>query len=71
MSSYGATTGRWRIRQPWIKMKIRLNSEASTEVSINANPKRDQPSFGVQTGSIDKTVKAIEKAGGKVITPKH
>ena len=33
--------------------------------------KKDQPSFGVQTGSIDKTVKAIEKAGGKVITPKH
>ena len=33
--------------------------------------KDDQPSFGVQTGSIDKTLKAIEKAGGKVITPKH
>ena len=33
--------------------------------------KNDQPSFGVQTGSVDKTVKAIEKAGGKVITPKH
>ena len=31
----------------------------------------DQPSFGVQTGSIDKTLKAIEKAGGKVMTPKH
>jgi uncharacterized protein len=33
--------------------------------------KDDHPSFGVQTGSIDKTLKAIEKAGGKVITPKH
>ena len=33
--------------------------------------KRDQPSFGVQTGSIDKTLKAIEKAGGKITTPKH
>ena len=33
--------------------------------------KDDQPSFGVQTGSIDKTLKAIEKAGGKVITTKH
>jgi len=33
--------------------------------------KDDQPSFGVQTGSIDKTLQAIEKAGGKVITPKH
>jgi predicted enzyme related to lactoylglutathione lyase len=30
-----------------------------------------QPSFGVQTGSIDKTLEAIEKAGGKIITPKH
>ena len=33
--------------------------------------KDDQPSFGVQTGSIDNTLMAIEKAGGKVITPKH
>ncbi len=33
--------------------------------------KDEQPSFGVQTGSIDKTVQAIEQAGGKVITPKH
>ena len=33
--------------------------------------KDDQPSFGVQTGSIDKTLQAIEMAGGKVITPKH
>jgi uncharacterized protein len=33
--------------------------------------KHDQPSFGVETGSIDKTLKAIEKSGGKVITPKH
>src|SRR5919108_1867572 len=30
--------------------------------------KNDQPSLGVQTSSIDKTLKAIEKAGGKVIT---
>ena len=29
--------------------------------------KDDQPSFGVQTGSIDKTLQAIEKAGGKII----
>jgi uncharacterized protein len=33
--------------------------------------KDDQPSLGVETGSIDKTLKAIEKAGGRVITPKH
>jgi predicted enzyme related to lactoylglutathione lyase len=33
--------------------------------------KDDQPSFGVETGSIDETLQAIEKAGGKVITPKH
>lgn len=33
--------------------------------------KNDQPSFGVETGSIDETLKAIEKAGGKVVTPKH
>lgn len=33
--------------------------------------KNDQPSFGVQTGSIDKTLQAIEKAGGTVITSKH
>jgi predicted enzyme related to lactoylglutathione lyase len=33
--------------------------------------KDDHPSFGVETGSIDKTLKAIEKAGGKLITPKH
>ena len=33
--------------------------------------KNDQPSFGVQTDSIAKTLKAIEKAGGKVMTPKH
>lgn len=32
---------------------------------------QDQPSFGVETGSIDTTLKAIEKAGGKVVTPKH
>jgi uncharacterized protein len=33
--------------------------------------KNDQPSIGVQTGSIDETLKAIERAGGKVVTPKH
>ena len=33
--------------------------------------KDDYPSFGVQTDSIDKSLKAIEKAGGKVVTPKH
>src|SRR5262249_62410418 len=33
--------------------------------------KKDQPSFGVQTGSIDKTLKAVKKAGGKVMTAKH
>jgi predicted enzyme related to lactoylglutathione lyase len=31
----------------------------------------DQPSCGVETESIDETIKAIEKAGGKVVTPKH
>ena len=31
----------------------------------------DQPSFGVETDDIDKTLAAIEKAGGKVMTPKH
>ncbi len=31
----------------------------------------DHPSFGVETESIDHTVRAIEKAGGKVVTPKH
>ena len=31
----------------------------------------DQPSVGVQTASIDRTLTAIEKAGGKVVTPKH
>jgi predicted enzyme related to lactoylglutathione lyase len=31
----------------------------------------DQPSFGVETGDIDRTLADIEKAGGKVITPKH
>jgi predicted enzyme related to lactoylglutathione lyase len=33
--------------------------------------KEDHPSFGVETESIDRTLKAIEKAGGKVVTPKH
>jgi predicted enzyme related to lactoylglutathione lyase len=33
--------------------------------------KNDQPSFGVETGSIDETLQAIEKGGGKVMTPKH
>ena len=33
--------------------------------------KSDQPSFCVETGSIDQTLKTIEKAGGKVVTPKH
>ncbi len=31
----------------------------------------DQPSFGVQTDSIDTTLIAIVKAGGNVMTPKH
>jgi uncharacterized protein len=31
----------------------------------------DQPSFGVETGSIDQTLKAVKGAGGKIITPKH
>ena len=31
----------------------------------------DHPSFGVETGSIDESLNAIEKAGGKVVTPKH
>ena len=33
--------------------------------------KDDHPSVGVETESIDNTLKAIEKAGGKVVTPKH
>lgn len=33
--------------------------------------KDEHASFGVETGSIDRTLKAIEKAGGKVVTPKH
>ena len=33
--------------------------------------KDDRPSFGMETESIDKTLQAIEKAGGKVVTPKH
>lgn len=33
--------------------------------------REDQPSFGVQTDSIDRTLAAIEKSGGKVVTPKH
>ena len=33
--------------------------------------KDDHPSFGMETESIDTTLKAIEKAGGKVTTPKH
>ena len=31
----------------------------------------DRASFGVQTDSIAETLQAIEKAGGKVISPKH
>jgi predicted enzyme related to lactoylglutathione lyase len=31
----------------------------------------EHASFGVETESIDRTLKAIEKAGGKVVTPKH
>jgi predicted enzyme related to lactoylglutathione lyase len=33
--------------------------------------KDDHPSIVVQTTSIDKTLKTIEEAGGKVVTPKH
>lgn len=33
--------------------------------------KDDHPSMGVETDSIDNTLKAIHKAGGKVVTPKH
>jgi predicted enzyme related to lactoylglutathione lyase len=33
--------------------------------------KEDHPSMGVETNSIDTTLKTIEKAGGKVITAKH
>ena len=33
--------------------------------------KNDHPSIVVETESIDDTVKAIEKAGGKVTNPKH
>lgn len=33
--------------------------------------KNQQPSFAVETDSIDETLKAVEKAGGKVTNPKH
>lgn len=33
--------------------------------------KEDHPSVGVETDSIDNTLKAVETAGGKVVTPKH
>ena len=33
--------------------------------------KSDQPTIVVQTDSIDETIKSIEKAGGKITTPKH
>jgi predicted enzyme related to lactoylglutathione lyase len=31
----------------------------------------DHASFGVETDSIARTLEAIDKAGGKVVTPKH
>jgi predicted enzyme related to lactoylglutathione lyase len=31
----------------------------------------DYPSFGVETSDMERTLAAIEKAGGKVVTPKH
>ena len=33
--------------------------------------KDDRPSIVVETDSIDETIAAIEKAGGKITTPKH
>ena len=33
--------------------------------------KDDHPSFGIETDSIDQTLREIEKAGGRVVTPKH
>ena len=33
--------------------------------------KNQQPTLVVQTDSIDETIKKIEKAGGKITTPKH
>ena len=33
--------------------------------------KDDHPSVGIETDSIDITLKAIETGGGKVVTPKH
>ncbi len=33
--------------------------------------KDDHPSFGVETDSIDNTLKAIDQAGGKIVTAKH
>jgi predicted enzyme related to lactoylglutathione lyase len=33
--------------------------------------KADQPTCGVETDSIDETLRAIENAGGKVVTAKH
>ena len=33
--------------------------------------KNDRPTFVVQTSSIDETIEAIKKAGGKITTQKH
>ncbi len=33
--------------------------------------KKQQPSFAVQTDSVDETLSRIIEAGGKIITPKH
>src|SRR2546428_215665 len=33
--------------------------------------KNQQPTMAVETSSIDETIKKIEKAGGKITTPKH
>ncbi|GKS59580.1 hypothetical protein YTPLAS18_31070 [Nitrospira sp.] len=63
-------------KAPWRALRLRTTSTiqpsraASTRV-YPRKPKDDHPSIGAETDSIDNTLKAIEKAGGKVVTPKH
>jgi len=62
--------GAMALTTAWTRTNSRLNLEALTEVSTNAN---QQPTIrrSAETGSIDESLKAIENAGGKVVTPKH
>ena len=69
--SCGAMKAPWHSPQRRIKTTIRLSRAGSTAGSIERKSKADQPSCGVETESIDETLKSIEKAGGKVVTAKH